>query len=411
MNAKSSTGGAAAPALAEIAAGESNVAIEETEESLAQALAREDEESNASSGSATDADDENANAGADGDSSAETETESEDAESEDASEGEAEADSEPVLSQEQSEEEEPGEGAEAEAELQARIGKIPKLTPEQGQHVSEIIKERIGKVTRKLRETEEQATARVSELESRATQAEARVQELEGLTAGHQEGTSGDALADVTSIEALHKKAGAAQQVVDFCDDMLVLVKRQPQAVERELRRLNVKLTTEDGAEDYSPESMSAWLDEKRLSSNRRLTREIPQRGQFLQAEKKFSDEAMTKMPWLKDAKNPKTARFNELVKTFPVLKKFPAWRLLLARAVDHADAEAQAAAKPKNPPLVKPPTAKVKQVLPNTTVKGVKARPAKTGTEKSAELIAAEKELAESGSSRALERVIALEG
>lgn len=319
---------------------------------LAMALALDQEEQAGSP--APSAEQETIESVAEGDASPESEEPTAAAE-----ETEAEGDSE-VLSQ-------PEETTE-DKELTAEVGEVPKLSEAQKQHVSQIIRDRIGKATAKLKAAEDEAAQLKTQLE------ETQKQLAERPEPAPME-SENDPMAAVTTEDALREKVRLNNQVLDFCEENLVRVKRNPELVTQRLKELGVKLTDGNGEEDYSRDAIESFLEEKRLQASRVLSREVPKREQFLKAKRAAETEMQSKLPWLKDAKNPKTAKYQELIRANPAVSRFAAGHYLVALAVEGAARlDAEAAAR-KNPPVTtpKPPAKPVAGAVAKT-----KAAPSK---------------------------------
>lgn len=391
--AKELKGGAASPGASEVAEDAAEHAT--TEESLARELAAEDTEGTGESGTETDT--ETPNAGDESPSGDETETatdegtgsEEEQAGSEDHSQAEGVEEGE-VLADGQG-----AEGEEGAADIAEHVARIPKLSDEQKAHVSKLIQERVGKATAKIRTAEERAEA-----------AEARVSELESSGPADQQvrPTGGGPLAEITTLQGLQEKANSAQDVLDFCEEAMPLLKRKPEMVAAQLKRLGIKLTNEEtGEEDFSRESIEGFLDERQAKARRTLQREIPARANYLKAEAQHSRKAEELYPWLKKPADEKAKKFNEMLKQAPVLKSFPSWKLIVAAAVNDIMLKEAAAKKPdakKTPPLAKKPVVKVKPaaiVVSKTPNKPSAKASRNTEAEKRFEETGSEKDLAAS--------------
>lgn len=383
------------------AAAQAGTAEAMTEESLAWDLSREMEQAGQSEAAAptakTDTADD-ANAAADGDSTAETEAESE-AKADDASEGKAETESAEALSQAEKE-----EGSDEAAEdAGPKVTDIPELTPEQKQHVSEIVQDRVRKVTEKLRAAQSELDPLRTELET----AKARITELEANPATGL-ASAENPLQTVTSEGALQKKADEARAILRDCNQLLPRLHRQAETVAAQLKRAGVKLTDDEGNPDYSTERMREFLEETKATQETLLQEHLPARQQQLAQQKAFDAEAMQTMPWLKEPANAFTRKVNEVLQNMPDLARLPYGKLLVARAVFGSAKLLEAAKKPKTDPPVaqaKPPKARPPVVARPAAVKP------RTDTAKSAALQAAEKKFAETGSVKDLEALEALGG
>lgn len=287
--------------------------------------------------------------------------------------------------------------ADDDKELSEKVGRIPKLNDEQKQHVSKLIRERVGKVKGKVTELEGQLQAEQAakaELEAKLEEAQSNVTVLPAESP----------LADVTTEKQLAEKATIAQQGVDFCEEMLVKLRRSPAEVEQRLRRLKLDLRNEDGEEDFSPDNMAAFLEEKKFSIGRTLSRDIPARGKYLAVERQTSELAEKQLPWLKNAADHRTKKFHELVQANPAVKQFASWKFVMAHAINSVVMAEEAARKPATPPPVTPQVKARPVVAPSGN-----AAPAKPDA-RTQQVVSTRKKALATGSSKDLEAALMAE-
>ena len=284
--------------------------------------------------------------------------------------------------------------ADDDKELSDKVSRIPKLNDEQKQHVSKLIRERVGKVKGKVTELEGQLQveqAAKAELEAKLQEAQSNVTVMPAESP----------LADVTTEKQLQEKAAIAQQGADFCEEMLVKLRRNPAEVERRLRALKLELRDADGEEDFSPDNMAAFLEEKKFSISRTLSRDIPARAKYLATEKQTGELAEKQLPWLKNAADPRTKKFNELVQANPAVKQFASWKFVMAHAINSVVLAEEAARKPATPPPVTPQVKAKPAVAPSGN-----AAPAKPDA-RTQQVVSTRKKALSTGSQKDLEAAL----
>lgn len=280
--------------------------------------------------------------GDDGESTSNLSQAADDADADGGVEGESEA--EEASSDEQGNEDEAEEPADG-------------LTPE-AQHA---LNKRIGKEVAKRKKLEtDLATA-----ESAREAAETRAAELEQQLAERDNTPSvargEDPLAGVQTPQDLERAATNAESVLDWCDEQLSRLRRNPQAVEAQLKKAGVKLAGEDGAEDYSPESMEEWLERTRKRADKTLRVHVPRKQEHIKQSAEFDRKAAEVFPWFKDPKSEQYKTAMAVVKTLPEIKRLPHWKITAGvyvlgieklKELQAAAAKQAAATPPKVPNL-----------------------------------------------------------
>jgi hypothetical protein len=257
------------------------------------------------------------------------------------------------------------------------------------------INKRIGKEVAKRKELEATLeTERQAKASAEVRQAELESQLQEAQTSGVSAPTE-NPLANLTTGAALQAKAEEAENILDWAESNLARLKRNPQAVEAQLKANQVKLADDD----YSPEAMEEWLSNVRRNVDKTLRVHLPKQARFLQEKADWDKAAVAEFPFLKDPKSPDFLKAKDVLKTYPELKLRPNWqyvaglavegfKVVEARKAERTKAAATPPAKPapsKIPPRV-PGQRKVAPAAPDPT-KAVKAAASKrfqeTGSEK----------------------------
>ena len=141
---------------------------------------------------------------------------------------------------------------------------------------------------------------------------------------------SDNPMSGIRSEAELQSKQTEAEKLLDWVEDQLISIRRNPDAVARALRQAKVELKDTDGQEDYSPESMEEYLLTARRNLDRALRVHIPQRRQFIQASHQFDAVAAKRFPWLTDKKTPEYALAQEVIKAYPGIQARPDWRVFI---------------------------------------------------------------------------------
>lgn len=171
-----------------------------------------------------------------------------------------------------------------------------------------------GKLPLGLRKRLEKAEAKVEEAVARAEEAERKMADADKDASRKPVGKDVSDIRTASDLREFEKKSIA---VKDFCDDQLEMLETDPASVEAELRANKVSLKSADGEEDYSPATMKRWLLTMRRQARVRLSDEIPQRREEIEAEAE-NDKAVAEIyPALKDRKSPLAQDVQKLVKEF----------------------------------------------------------------------------------------------
>ena len=166
------------------------------------------------------------------------------------------------------------------------LSQVPKLSPEQGRHVGELFKTRLGKVIAKERGKAEAAIA--AEKTAREA-AEAKATALE--TKLKQAPASVSPVSQYDTPEKVEALAVNAKNVKKWAKEQQITLSRNPDAVAEELARSGIKLA------DDSPESMREWFDRTIMSADETLTELVPERREWLKQEANFNQAAEARFP------------------------------------------------------------------------------------------------------------------
>lgn len=223
--------------------------------------------------------------------------------------------------------------------------------------VQKAIDKRIGREVRKTKEAEEKLQLALQ----RAEEVEARLKALEekpGQENGHSAKPK-NLVDSINDLEKLQEIGDQAENAIGQADQLLLRLKRNPGAVEKQLRNAKIQLTDEDGEEDYSLERMENYLMGVRLNADSLLRRHIPRRSEYLKEEAQQNRVAEQLLPWLKDKATPQYAKSEAVLKMFPSIKTLPHWKIVVGAYVEGLkvleDKLAQSKAPPKTIPK-KPP-------------------------------------------------------
>ena len=236
------------------------------------------------------------------------------------------------------------------------------LTPE----VQESINKRIGKEVAKTKLAHEAAEAAKAELEKVKAQLEAKPAPVN---------VSKVPLGHVNDAAGLQAEAEKAQAAVDQCEDLILQLDEDPEAVETVLKTAQVQLP------EFSTAAMKRYLAQVKTNANKTLRTGIPARQEFLKSVSAFGDKAIELLPELKDANSERRKAFEEVSASIPGLKDNPYWPMAAAvqvlgleRLKELQASRTKAAVKVK--PLVKP------VVIPSP-----KAQPARVPQPKAGEM------------------------
>lgn len=189
----------------------------------------------------------------------------------------------------------------------------------------------IAKEKGRRRELQGQLAEREAELE--------RLQaELNGLAAAQPEpgaATESPLLAKAKSAEEVQKLRDNATAMIDWADEQLNVLRFAPDEVAAAVKAQGAQL------EDWTEETLTKWL--LRVKRNAREVetsapaklKKFEQQSQFAAHERRMSAEAERLIPWLRQAKSPEMAAFNELLVQMPELKRRPNWKALAAAHVE----------------------------------------------------------------------------
>ena len=166
---------------------------------------------------------------------------------------------------------------------------------------------RLGKATAKIKQLERERDALQQQVNTKPAQAP----------------DPNNPLASVTTSEELAQQEQNAIRLLDQVTQLRFQAKRDPEAVTQILEK--------EGIQVDDPE---LWLEEKAHHLNSVITRQVPERRQFVQQRETFVRQAQTKYPWLKDSANERTQWVNGVKAQYPMLAAIvPDVDLFLARA------------------------------------------------------------------------------
>ncbi len=226
------------------------------------------------------------------------------------------------------------------------LSQVPKLTPEQGRHVGELFKTRLGKVIATERG---KAEAAVTEAKARAEAAEAKAAAAAAELAQARTAGPGPA-SQIDSPEKLQKVAADAREIKSWAQDHIDNLADDPEGVKADLEKMGIKLP------EFTPAAMRSFLRTAQKNAERTLTVEIPERQEYFKAEQQHSAYAEKRFPFLNDPKDPNYADVANILKAVPELKRLPTWKLAIgvfARGLALVKQE-DAAAAGKGKPAVK---------------------------------------------------------
>ena len=220
-------------------------------------------------------------------------------------------------------------------------GKLDEATQER-------INKRIGKEVAKTKAAHEAAEALKAELETLKQQQAAKP------VPGPQPRGMLDEVQDASQLQQVARQA---EQALDLADDLLSRLEDEPDAVETVLRQSQIKLTGQNGEEDFSPTAMKKYLKEVKRNADTTLRRGIPQRQEFLKHADAYANEVLDMVPEIKDAKSERRKLFDQVIQQAPWLKQQPSWPRMAAVYVLGLEAyqkQQQARQQPAKP-AVKP--------------------------------------------------------
>ena len=240
--------------------------------------------------------------------------------------------------------EEAVEDAEGEDELKGKLD----------EHTQQTINKRIAKEVAKTKAAQEakaELETKLAELQQQLEQKQA-----EPPVAPQIVPTAANPLLHVTDLKTLQAERDKAVSAQDQADELLESLQDDPERVESALRAAKVSITDDSGNEDYSVARMGKFLRTVRREARNMVERAIPQQAQYLERSAQAWTQAQAVVPELKDAKSVRAQKFQEVIKTFPELRRLPDWPIAAAVHVLGLEAlEARvkpvAAAKPKPKP------------------------------------------------------------
>lgn len=240
------------------------------------------------------------------------------------------------------------------------------LTGKLDEHTQQKINKRIAKEVAKTkaeRERAEQLETRLKELEAKA---------VEAVPAPVP--TQANPLAHITDVKQLVAERAKAEEAREQAEELLDTLQDEPERVEAALRAAKVELKDELGAEDFSVNRMKQFLKTVKREARNVSERAVPQQAQYLDAMQKSRAMAEELVPELKDAKSPRSQKYQEVLKAFPEIRSQPWWPMAAAVQVvglEALEAQRKASATPvakAKPPLpVKIPAPKA---APNAAVR-----------------------------------------
>lgn len=240
------------------------------------------------------------------------------------------------------------------------------LTGKLDEHTQQKINKRIAKEVAKTkaeRERAEQLETRLKELEAKAVE-----------TVPAPASTQANPLAHITDVKQLVAEKAKAEEAREQAEELLDTLQDEPERVEAALRAAKVELKDELGAEDFSVNRMKQFLKTVKREARNVSEMAVPHQAQYLDAMQKSRAMAEELVPELKDAKSPRSQKYQEVLKAFPEIRSQPWWPMAAAVQVvglEALEAQRKASATPvakAKPPLpVKIPAPKA---APNAAVR-----------------------------------------
>lgn len=206
-------------------------------------------------------------------------------------------------------------------------------------------------------------TAQKSELRELLESREAELAELKASLAERESLATSTAkanpVAHIKSPADLDAREAQAQELSEQLDDLYIKLRRNPEAVASELRRLNIQFKDAEGQDDYSRERMEEYLLTVRSNVDKTLRVHIPRHRSFLQVQSQAEQRAVELFPWWKSKTSAEYQMAQEILRSRPEIAQWADAKLAVGVYVEgfrslEAKAKAQQA-KPAPRPSAAP--------------------------------------------------------
>lgn len=140
-------------------------------------------------------------------------------------------------------------------------------------------------------------------------------------------------LSSVTNLSDLAARESEAHQVIDWADTQMIALRRNPEAVAKSLKALNL-LTAEP--EEATREDLEAALLSVRSNAERTVRVHIPQRREYIAASQHFEKVAVQEFPWWKDTKSQDYQLAQRVLSEWgDGVKQMPNWKMMVGVHVE----------------------------------------------------------------------------
>lgn len=200
-----------------------------------------------------------------------------------------------------------------------------KSEDEQDEEVSRGVQKRIDKLTAKRKEAE-------AEIEKLKGEVEALKQTA---TAPREFDSTADIHSNLNSIAEIEAEIAQARKVRNWAEE----------------NAEGVTFTNEKGEEEYYD---PAKIRQIKVNAMRALEEGLPQRYQYIQARDQIEHIASKEYPWWKDKTSKEHQIANQFLNTFPAIKKFPDYKMVIGDYIRGVKAREMASKGQK--PVIKAP-------------------------------------------------------